>query len=157
MAPRGKQTNFEERQDIVKLHSEGLSIREISKITGKPRSTVQNIVTRYIKEFRLANKSRGGQGKKLNSHDERRILKEVKLNPFVSAPELKLFVEKQLEKTVCAETIRNVLRSNDFHGRIMRKKPFISVRNKEKRLKFAKEYLSKAESFWNTVGKFKVN
>lgn len=46
---------------------------------------------------------------------------------------------------------RRILRENDFHGRIPRKKPFISKINKQKKLNFAKKYVNKDEDFWKRV------
>lgn len=151
MAPNGKQTTFEIRQLVIKLHSEGKKVREIGDIVGRSSSTVHDIIKRHRDEFRINNKSREGQGKILNDRDERRIIQKIKKNPFETANELKTFVKTSTGKDVCANTIRNVLKRHDYHGRIARQKPFISPKNKKFRLKFAKEYLLKTEEFWKTV------
>lgn len=151
MAPKGKQTSFEIRQLVVKHSCEGKTVREIAKLVGRSSSTVQNIIGRYRNENRITNKSREGQGKILNDREERRILKEVNKNPFKTAKELNVFVKESLKKDVCNETIKNVLRRHGLNGRIARKKPLTSRKNKEVRLKFAKEYLLKNSDFWNTV------
>jgi hypothetical protein len=44
-----------------------------------------------------------------------------------------------------------VLRWYDYHGRMARKKPFISVVNRKKRLEFAKMHLNKPKEFWYNV------
>lgn len=151
MAPNGKQTTMEIRHLILKLYGEGNTVRGIAEIVGKSRSTIHDIIKRYRNEFRIENKSRKGQGKILNDNDERRILREVKKNPLKSANELQKFVEKSIGKVVCTETVRNTLRRHEYNGRVLRKKPFISPKNKLLRMKFAKEYVSKEQDFWNTV------
>lgn len=151
MAPQGKQTVTEVRHLVVKLSLDGKPVREIGQIVGRSKSTVQGIIQRYREQGRISNKSRLGQGKLLNNHDERRILKEVKTNPKISAPKLASFVRESLNKDVCTETVRNVLRSNGLNGRSIRKKPYISPKNKLARVKFAQEYLLKSNEFWDTV------
>ncbi|GBM42820.1 Transposable element Tc1 transposase [Araneus ventricosus] len=49
------------------------------------------------------------------------------------------------------ETVRNILRSHDFHAPAARKKPFISKVNEKKRLKFARCCLAKPKEFWKSV------
>lgn len=151
MAPTGKQTSVEIRHLIIRMYGEGKTMRNIAEIVGRSRSTVHDVIKIYRDENRVENKSKEGQGKILNDHDERRILLEVKKNPLKSAVELQKYVETNIGKSVCVETIRNTLRRHDFHGRVLRKKPFISHKNKSLRLKFAKEYISKNQDFWNTV------
>lgn len=151
MAPSGKQLTIEVRQLIIRLNGEGNSVREIAKIIGKPKSTIHDIIKRYQNEFRLQYKSREGQGKKLTVREERRIVSEVNKNPFKSAKDLKVELEKTTGKDVCVNTIRNVLYKNDFHGRIARNKPFISAKNKKLRMEFAKKYFLETPEFWKTV------
>lgn len=47
--------------------------------------------------------------------------------------------------------IRSRLRQAGLHGRISRKRPFISPRNAKKRLLFAREYLNRPIDFWNHI------
>lgn len=75
MAPNGKQSTVEILQLIVKLNFEGKTVREIAELVGKSKSTVHDIIKRFRDEFRLANKSREGQGKILTEREERSLLK----------------------------------------------------------------------------------
>ena len=61
--------------------------------------------------------------------------------------ELQLTIQKQIS----TETVRRVLRSKGYNGRIARKKPYISQKNVKLRLAFAKEHVGKPKSFWNEV------
>ncbi|GFU39471.1 transposable element Tc1 transposase [Trichonephila clavipes] len=49
------------------------------------------------------------------------------------------------------ETIRRVLRKAEYHGRNMRRKPFVSKVNRKKRIDFAKENENQDRNFWNSV------
>ncbi|KAJ4426519.1 hypothetical protein ANN_27333 [Periplaneta americana] len=49
------------------------------------------------------------------------------------------------------QTIRRVLWKHGYHGKVPRKKPFISESNRIKRLLFANEHVSKEEDYWDRV------
>ena len=55
------------------------------------------------------------------------------------------------DKEVHSELCRRILRNNDFHGRVPRKKPYINAVNHKKRMTFAKTYINKDNSFWDKV------
>lgn len=75
----------------------------------------------------------------------------MKQNPKLSAPKLASEMENMIGKSCSAETIRRILRNNDLHGRVARKKPFINKRNRDCRFKFAKEHIRKDSRFWEQV------
>ena len=60
-------------------------------------------------------------------------------------------VSIMFHKEVHPKLCRRILRDNDFHGRVPRKKPYINAVNHKKRLTFAKTYINKDDSFWNKV------
>lgn len=60
-------------------------------------------------------------------------------------------MSSEIGRNISAETVRRVLHNARFHGRTPRRKPLISYTNRKKRLSFAKNHISKPESFWNTV------
>lgn len=151
MAPRGKQTGVEARQIILKLHFDGKTVREIAELVGRSKSTVHDIIKRFREDGRLINKSQEGKRKRLNSREERSIIREIKVDPFKTAKELRMSIKTNFGKDVCDNTVRNTLHRYDLHGRVAQKKPYISPKNKAFRVKFAKEYLLKTDDFWNHV------
>ena len=52
---------------------------------------------------------------------------------------------------VHASTIRQKFNRHDIHGRVARKKPLLSRKNKAARLNFAREHLDKPEAFWKSI------
>ncbi|GFU66761.1 HTH_Tnp_Tc3_2 domain-containing protein [Trichonephila clavipes] len=54
-------------------------------------------------------------------------------------------------RSVSAETVRNVIRYAGYSSRVARKKPFINIKNKKKRLEFAKTHQLKTDNFWKKV------
>lgn len=144
----GRHTTVRERELIIQQFNRGKSYREIGDLFQKSHATVQHIVERYKRENRLINKKRKSPKKILSDADERWILRYVKKNPRMSAPKIASEVENYLKMIVSAETVRRVLRKHNFHGRVARKKPFISKKNQKDRLKFANEHISKDFDFW---------
>ncbi|GFW76583.1 transposable element Tcb1 transposase [Trichonephila clavipes] len=56
-----------------------------------------------------------------------------------------------MDRSVCSETVRNVIRHAGYSSRVARKKPFISLQNQKKRLEFAKNHQLKTDNFWKKV------
>ena len=79
------------------------------------------------------------------------MIKEVKLNPRLSATTLKNQLKNNFNKSVTSQTVRNYLKSNDFKSRAARRKPLIAKKNRKARLNFAKKYKDKSESYWHSI------
>ena len=56
----------------------------------------------------------------------------IKKNPTTSAPQLASMVVDMFDKEVHPELCRRILRNNDFHSRVPRKKPYINAVNHKK-------------------------
>ena len=81
-------TTEEIRKVIIKNFEEGKTVREISRLIGKPKSTVHDIIKRYRDRKSVENKPKSGRPKLFTSSDERWIIQQVKKNAKVSAPKL---------------------------------------------------------------------
>lgn len=147
----GRHTSIELRNLIIEHYKNGKPQRKIAAIVNKARTTVENIIHRFKKEKRVINKPKISPKKIFSERQERWIVRQVKINPRLSAPDIRDLVEKRYKISCNAETIRRVLRKAELNGRIARKKPFISRINKLKRLKFAHSYAGKDYSFWENV------
>ena len=58
--------------------------------------------------------------KALCDQDAHAIICKKKVNPKLTAPDLMEYIVTATRKTICAESIRSILRNEKFHG----KKPF---------------------------------
>ncbi|KAJ4430932.1 hypothetical protein ANN_19525 [Periplaneta americana] len=88
---------------------------------------------------------------KLNVKENRAIVRQVKSNSVLSAPQLRSSLEVTTGKKVCTETFRRVLRKHGYHDRIIRRRLFVSRKNRAAILKFVKEHVHKGQKFWNNV------
>lgn len=122
MGRKSKNTSIDLRKLVISHYKEGKSFREIGEIVKRSHSTVQCIIKRFREENRVVDMPKMGPKKLLNAHDERWILRQVKKNPKISAPKLTANLENYCGKSVSPETVRRVLRNNNYNGRIARKK-----------------------------------
>lgn len=151
MNPKKRELSVDMRTLIVKLYAEGNSMQKVANIVKKPKSTVQYTIEHYGNTGTVKNIPRSGRPKILNDRHERHILREIKKTPKNSATKIAKDLENELNVKCSAETVRNVLRRHNYHARSCRKKPFISARNKSKRLQYATEHVKKNQAFWNNV------
>lgn len=142
---------LETRSIIIKLYCEGKSMSEIGKIIGRAKSSVQYIIKHHGETGMLKSKARSGRPKILTDAAKRLLVRKVKRNPMISAPKIADELRNDLQIALCDQTVRNVLRENNYHGRTDRRKPFISKVNRKKRLLFAKMYKNKDANFWKRV------
>lgn len=147
----GPRTTIEQREIVITHFKNGHSRRKIAEMVCLSDSTVQHIITRFVRENRTHDKGRKAPNKIFNPTDERYIVRKIRENPKLSAPKIANEVEAELGKSCHPETIRRVLREHDFNGRIARKKPFISAKNQKCRLKFAVDHLNMDSGFWDSV------
>lgn len=144
----GKQTTVETRNLVVKLASEGKSLREIGRIIGRCHNTIKKILDKYKKVKNVEDFPRSGRPKILSAVEKRTIARRVKANPWESA--VKIAEERTVTsgESVSASTVRRALHEHGLYGRVPRKKPLISVKNQKKRLEYAKKHKNEDNSFW---------
>lgn len=151
MSRKGKETSIEVRNLIIHHFEQGLTEIEIADIVQRPRTTVHYIIKKFKCGNSVENKPRTGRPLKLSSNNQRWIVRQIKKNPKTNASVLAKNTEQYMGIKVTPQTIRNVLKSNNFHARSARKKPHISKRNRKLRLEFARTYVTKSQEFWMDV------
>ncbi|GFW87156.1 uncharacterized protein TNCV_5125101 [Trichonephila clavipes] len=100
MGPRRK-TSIDVRKFILRLFKKGKSYREIAEIVGRSHSCVQKIIGRFKSYGLIENKSGRGRKSILSDVAKREVLKDIKIDPKLSAVKL------------AAETSRIMCRSQD--------------------------------------------
>ncbi|GFT18178.1 HTH_Tnp_Tc3_2 domain-containing protein [Trichonephila clavipes] len=150
MGPR-RETSIDVRKFILRLFKKGKSYREIAKIVGRSHSCVQKIIGRFKSDELIENKSGRGRKSILSDVAKRKVLKDIKIDPKLSAVKLAAETSRIMGRSVSAETVRNMIRHAGYSSRVARKKPFISLQNQKKCLEFAKTHQLKTDSFWKKV------
>ncbi|GFT25593.1 HTH_Tnp_Tc3_2 domain-containing protein [Trichonephila clavipes] len=129
----------------------GKSYCEIAKIVGGRHSCVQKIIERFQINILIEIKSARGRRSILSDVAKRKVLKDIKIDPKLSAVKLAAETSRIMGRSVSAENVRNVIRHAGYSSRVARKKPFISLQNQKKRLEFAKTHQLKTDNFWKKV------
>jgi hypothetical protein len=111
---------------------------------------VYDVIERYGREKTLVNKPRSGRPRCLSNSDTRFIVRQIKKDPKTSAPKIAADLMKR-GVNVSVSTVRNVCREQGYHGRVARRKGWISEVNRKKRLQFAKDHQNKPAEFWDKV------
>ena len=139
------------RERVVEFHKDAFSVRKIARRLDMKHTTVQYIIQQFKKTGRVENKKGRGRKRVTSSRTDRYIKEVVMRDRKLSAKQLVKQVEASTGTKVSTQTIRNRLRERGLHGRIPRKKQFISQKNKMKCLNFAREHIDKPARFWKTV------
>ena len=148
---RKKDISVDVRNLVICHWKSGKSVRCIGEILKLSKSTVFNIISRFKNRSTVENKERSGRPRTFSEREERWIVKQVCNNPRTSAVKLSLECNRRLGKSVCTETVRNVLRKHKYHGRVPRRKPYVSKAHRKARLAFAKMYITQPPKFWENV------
>ncbi|GBM16868.1 hypothetical protein AVEN_99760-1 [Araneus ventricosus] len=89
---------------------------------------------RFKKASSVEKKERSGRPRTFSEREERWIVQrgQVHINPRTSAVKSTLKCKSRFRKSVNPETVRNVLRKHKYHGRLPRRKPYISKVSNER-------------------------
>ena len=150
---KGKEVKEGERAFVVGMAKGGAPISKIVEETKRPKRTVATISGKYRLRGNVQTAKRCGRPPKTTPRDHRHLEKLVKED--LKAP-LKGFGTKMERAdpgvSQCTErTTRRRLKSLGHNGRQARKKSFISVRNKKRRLNWASQTKGKTVGYWKAV------
>jgi transposase len=140
-----------EKGKIVGLHLSSKSIREISAITGYPKSTVGVILKRFKDEGHVDNKPRKGRPPLLKDRDKRCLVRVVLKNRRKSMHEISVAYNENAPTTASTRTLRRNLQKLGFHGRAGVRKPFVSETNRRRRLQWCKQRRNYTMQQWHSI------
>ncbi|GFX71525.1 transposable element Tcb1 transposase [Trichonephila clavipes] len=83
-----RETSIDVRKFILRLFKKGKSYHEKAKIVGRRHSCVQKIIGRFKSDGLIENKSGRGRKNILNDVAKRKVLKNIKIDPKLSAVKL---------------------------------------------------------------------
>ncbi|GFX46722.1 HTH_Tnp_Tc3_2 domain-containing protein [Trichonephila clavipes] len=95
-------------------------------------TSIDKIIGRFKSDGLVENKSGRLRKSILSDVAKRKVLKDIKIDPKLSAVKLAAETSRIMGRSVSAETVRNVIRHAGYSSRVARKKPFISLQNQKK-------------------------
>lgn len=146
-------TNFE-KASMLTLYAQEYSFAAIARYFNRNDSAVRRFLLSCKNEdgtVEIHEKvETRGRKRKTSNVDDRRMIIQVKRNRFVTAKEIKESLPAELSLSL--NTIRSRIKeSGEFNSYWASRKPFISKKNKIKRLAWAREHLDWTLDQWRRV------
>ncbi|GMF34619.1 unnamed protein product [Phytophthora fragariaefolia] len=132
-------------------HLRGHGYKTIAKMLEMPPGSVRNIVKYYRLHGHSVVPPRSGRKKITDPRQDRRIVRAVEVNRFISAARLAAEVQNDIGRKVSRWTIRSRIHAAGFNGRSARKKPYLSKKHRRARLANAKKYCDLSAGQWEDV------
>ena len=142
-----KITEFD--RQIIVLHQQGHSQREIGKQPGYSRCGIQAVIKNFEELREIEDKKRTGRPRKLSKSDEKFVfsLRDRRKSSKDLAQHLAASSGWQVDPS----TVRRSLISNGLCGRLAAEKPLFQKGNREKRLTYAKAHKDWNEDQWKRI------
>jgi transposase len=148
--PKSKNTSDFEHGRIVGLWEAGKSLREIEDITGHSKSTIHDIVAQYREEGQETAKTSSGREHILSDRNTRYLVRTLKDDRKQSLEEMTEKFNESLGLSVSSSTVRNYLHEMGYHGRVGKRKPLVSEKNRVERLAWCRERKNWSDE-WNSI------
>jgi transposase len=137
-----------QKENILSLASNQYSVRAIASKLGVGKSTVSEILQNI-----LPNRSKPSSGRpsKLSSYDQHAIIAQINTGKSTNAVQATNYINTIISHPICSQTTRNLLKKYSFKAVVKKKKPFLSVTHRKKRLAFALEHKEWTVEDWKRV------
>jgi len=148
---RGPELPEATRAAIVALKNAGLSYPEIGAQLLVNSKTARKVYLRWEENKCLSSHHRSGRPKSLDKHDIRRLKAHITSNRETRRQALGEIIDAQ-NLPIASSTLRRYIAKDLGLGhRIQRRKPYLSPKQKEARLAFAKKYIHWGPEEWHRV------
>ncbi|XP_033239564.1 uncharacterized protein [Drosophila pseudoobscura] len=111
----GPRSTIDKRILVITCYQNGYSYGQIGDMVNMARSSVQAIVTRFVRENRVCYKSRKAPNKIFTEHEETMIVLKYQ-NESISLKDLLEYVKNKFNKTCSLKTIHRVLQAAPLAG-----------------------------------------
>lgn len=150
MPIKTKELSIFERGEVVGAWKCGITERKISEVLNRPQSTIHDIISAYKNYGSEAPLPRTGRPTVMTERDVRHLTRILKKDRKATLQEMHENFVSSTSTDVCERTLKNCLHEQGFYGRVGVRKPFVSEKNRKKRLSWAKER-KRWESEWERV------
>jgi transposase len=137
-----------QKENILSLASNGLSIHQIASQTGVGRSTASRVLKNILPNRFVPSP---GRPSKLSTRSQQSIITQIATGKASNAVQATKHINTIISSPVSSETVRRVLRKNSFKAVVKKKKPFLSATHRKKRLNFALKYKEWTVEDWKRV------
>lgn len=135
--PKVRELTNADRHVLIALREEGVSVQNIARRLQCCRQTVYRVWARYEQTGDHEKLNRSGRPKKTTPRDDRRLLRTVRLLRFKPVKILAGRWCHDLGRNISNRTVRRRIRDARIFSRISRRKPLISLINRQIRIRWA--------------------
>lgn len=140
-----------QRIEMVTKYHAGISVQNLSKFYKVPRQTIYYQINKHKQTNSTSNSVRSGRPRKTTPRQDRLILGNFKDDVLKTPKAASIELKKDYDISISRKTVERRLKEANFATYVARPIPFISPKNKIKRLAFAKSYVNKPPSFWEKI------
>jgi transposase len=141
----------QQRVEILTLRNQGLSWSQIAASTNKSRSSVWKTWKRVQNTGSFKDASRSGRPRKLNERDRRVVVGILRNSTSKTAEAIRREAAAHHNMNVSTQTIRRSLKQAGYASYVKKKRPFLTKKHKQARLKWAKEHRTWTVDEWRNV------
>lgn len=139
MTFKRKELTAFECEEVIGAWKCGISERKISEALNHSQSTIHDVISVYKSCGHETLPSRPGRNPIMTERDSRHLVRILKQNRKTILQELHEDFLNSTPTRVCKNTLKKSLHEQGFYGRVGIRKPFVSEKNRQKRLAWAKE------------------
>ena len=135
------------RLDIIHWKKNGETDEEVSQRVGYPRSTVNYIYNKFLKQGIVENIKPPGRPKQVSEEEEEMLIEAVEAHPDLTLNGLIEEIDAPFGKTKA----HTILKEHGFRNYTAPEKWALTSEHKELRLQWAKKYRRLLKSYWEKV------
>ena len=148
---RKRELSSQIRQSILVLRNEGYSMWEIAK---KPKISYNGVYYSFQRTAQTGssqNRKRCWRPQCITKQEDKYIRVSSLRNRRLTGPQLAASLNGTRKTPVSASTVKRRLQDTGLLGRMAKKKPYLRLANKRKRLRWAKEHRHWTDEDWKKV------
>ena len=146
-----RRLDHDTRIKIAVLREEGYSTTQIANRVKCSQSAVSKTLTRLKETGSVDDRKRSGRPRISNPREDRALVCISLNDRKLTSPQLKREWEETCGVVCSASTIRKRLDGAGLYGRVAKKKPLLTDRHKEIRLKWAQERVYWSLTDWHKI------
>lgn len=151
MMGKKQSLSTETKEKIKKMFEEGERQANIALLLNICQPSVSNVVNEARNNGYLsAHKKGAGRPLVTNSRSHRRLSRILDENRFVTVSQCRESMEECGIK-ISRSTVHRRMKEIGFKSRVPKKKPMLNIKQRVKRLKWAKNHISLSDNYWNQV------
>ena len=140
------------REAIVNRMQGGSNSSKTALELDVSRRSVQEIMRKHRAGLGLENLKKCGRSRKLTARQERKLARESRKNPKLTANELRIALK--LSSSVSVNTVKRSLRHANLFGRVAVKKPLLTSKQIKRRLKWCSKRRNWSQDQWERMHVF---